>query len=250
MCPSLTFDRSLLTFDAGRHRHLYDGKQLIGVTTALGMISKGDAITQWAVNQSLEFIAGALQGELSAEDVQAMLLNAKYAWKAKRDEAADIGTQAHNWIEDYLKGKNPECIWPENPAVRNSCEAALKWLDKHRWETIEIEKQVYHPRLGYAGILDWWVYIDGVPSIPDWKTSKYIYSSYRYQTAAYQRAVELETGERIADRWILRIDKTTGEFEDLRLKRNSLADDWRCFKAALNLCKREKQLKEEAKECP
>lgn len=209
------------------------------------MISKGDAITQWAVNQSIEHLSSALQGELSSEDVQAILLGAKYAWKAKRDEAADIGTQAHNWIESFLKGENPE--WPENPHVRNSCEAAVKWIESHHWETVEIEKQIYHPGYGYAGILDWWVLIDGVPSIPDWKTSKYIYSSYRYQTAAYLKAVELETGERIQDRWILRIDKNTGEFEDLRLPRKDLAKDFRCFNAALELYKRDKQLKEEAK---
>lgn len=243
----LVFDRSLLTFDAARHRHLYDGKQLIGVTTALGMISKGDAITQWAVNQSLEFLTNAFaqEGEYAPEEIQAFLLQAKYAWRAKRDEAADIGTQAHNWIESYLKGENPDLIWPKHPAVRKSCEAAVKWTEAHHWQTIEIEKQVYHPKLGYAGILDWWVFIDGVPSIPDWKTSKAIYSTHRYQTAAYLKAVELETREYIRNRWVLRIDKSTGEFEDVKLQRGTLADDWRCFKAALALYKREKQLKEE-----
>lgn len=244
----MKFDRSLLTFDAARHRHLYDGKQLIGVTTALGMISKGDAITQWAVNQSIDYLSSALQGELSAEDVQAILLNAKYAWKAKRDEAADIGTQAHNWIESYLRGENPD--WPEHENVRKSCEAAVKWTDLHHWETVEVEKQIYHPKYGYAGILDWWVLIDGVPSIPDWKTSKYIYPSYHYQTAAYLKAVEYEMDVRIEDRWILRIDKNTGEFEDRRLRRKTLAGDFRCFNGALELYKRDKQLKEEAKNVP
>jgi len=212
------------------------------------MISKGDAITQWAVNQALDYLSTALQGDLTPEDVQAILLNAKYAWKGKRDEAAAIGTQAHNWIECYLKGENPP--WPEQAPIRNSCEAAVRWLDQHKWETIEIEKQIYHPKYGYAGILDWWVTIDGVPSIPDWKTSKYIYSSYRYQTAAYLKAVEAETGARIEDRWILRIDKNTGEFEDLRLPRKSLASDFKAFNAALDLYKRDQKLKEEAKNVP
>jgi hypothetical protein len=244
----LTFDRSLLTFDAGRHRHLYDGKQLIGVTTALGMISKGDAITQWAVNQALEFLGKELQGDLTEDDVKRLLYEAKYAWKARRDEAASIGTQAHNWMESYLRGEAPE--WPEHQNVRNSCEAGVKWCDLHHWETVEVEKQIFHPKYGYAGILDWWVLIDGVPSIPDWKTSKYIYSSYRYQTAAYLKALENEVGCRIEDRWILRIDKETGEFEDLKLPRKELARDWRGFRAALNLYKNDKQLKEEAKNGP
>jgi len=244
----LQFDRSLLTFDAARHRHLYDGKQLIGVTTALGMISKGDAITQWAVNQALDYLSAELQGNLSIEDVQALLLEAKYAWRNKRDEAAAIGTQAHGWIECYLRGDSPP--WPEQEPIRRSCEAAVRWLEQHHWETVEIEKQIYHPDLGYAGILDWYALVDGVPSVPDWKTSKYIYSSYRYQTAAYVKALELETGCRIEDRWILRIDKNTGEFEDVKLTRKSLASDFKAFKGALALYQRDKQLKEEAKNVP
>jgi len=118
------------------------------------------------------------------------------------------------------------------------------------WETVEIEKQIYHPDLGYAGILDWYALVDGVPSVPDWKTSKYIYSSYRYQTAAYVKALELETGCRIEDRWILRIDKNTGEFEDVKLTRKSLASDFKALKGALALYQRDKQLKEEAKNVP
>jgi hypothetical protein len=240
----LPFDRSLLTFDAKRHRHLYDGQPLIGVTTALGIVSKGDALVQWGVNQAINHISAQLHGDLSEEQVQAILLNAKYAWRAKRDEAADIGSQAHAWIEDFLHGKNPE--WPEHPQVRNSCEAAVKWIERHRWQTIEIEKQIYHPTYGYAGILDWWAVIDGVPAIPDWKTSNAIHTTYRYQTAAYLRAIEHETGERIENRWILRIDKNTGEFEDKLLPRRELASDFKAFRNALELYKREQELKKRA----
>jgi hypothetical protein len=236
------FDRSKLTFDARYHRHLYDGKPLIGVTTALGIISKGDALVQWGVNQAVDYLAANLQGEITPEELQNHLWNAKGAWRGKRQEAADIGSQAHAWIESYLRGECP--AWPELTPVRLSCEAAVKWLDKHRWQTIEVEKQIYHPALGYAGILDWWALIDGVPSVPDWKTSKHIYTSYRYQTAAYVKALEAETGEKPRDRWILRIDKETGEFQDLRIPRSELAADFRAFKNALELFKREKELKE------
>ena len=240
----MAFDRSLLTVDSARHRHLYEGKPLIGVTTALGIISKGDGLIQWGVNQAVEHIAEQLKGELSPEDVFIMLHAAKSAWRSKRDEAADIGSQAHKWVETYLRGEDPP--WPEQEAVRNSCEAAVRWLDRHRWKSIEIEKQIYSPRYGYAGILDWWAEIDGVVSIPDWKTSKGIYSSYRFQTAAYLKALEEETGERIVNRWILRIDKTTGEFEDLCLPRKELAADFKAFKNALELYKREQELKKRA----
>jgi hypothetical protein len=238
------FDRTLLTFDAKRHRHLYDGQPLIGVTTALGIISKGDGLIQWGVNQAIEHISNQLQGELSPTDVHLLLHEAKSAWRFKRDEAAAIGSQAHGWVEAYLRGEEPS--WPEQTPVRNSCEAAVRWLDNHHWQTIEVEKQIYSPKYGYAGILDWWAIIDGIPSVPDWKTSKGIYTSYRYQTAAYVKALEEETGEKVKHRWILRIDKTTGEFEDLLLPNSELATDFRAFKNALELYKREQELKKRA----
>jgi hypothetical protein len=96
--------------------------------------------------------------------------------------------------------------------------------------------------------MDWCGLVDGELAIPDWKTSKGIYSTYRYQLAAYLKAYEEETGERIVNRWILRIDKTTGEFEDVCLPRKELAADFRAFRNALELYKREQELKERAKD--
>lgn len=228
---------------------MYDGKPLIGVTTALGIISKGDGLIQWGVNQAVEFITANLSGGLSAEEVWSILAASKTAWRSKRDEAADIGSQAHAWVESYLHaastgGDAPD--WPVETPVRNACEAACRWLDRHHWQTIEVEKQIYSPKYGYAGILDWWAIIDGVPSVPDWKTSKGIYSSYRYQTAAYVKALEEETGERPKHRWILRIDKTTGDFEDLCIPNKELGADFRAFRNALDLYKREQELKKRA----
>lgn len=216
------------------------------------MISKGDAITQWAVNQATEYAANEIHNiqELTGvpatlEEVELILSGAKRAWRNARQKAADIGTLAHNWIEQHLKGG--EEPFPDSPEATRSCEAALKWLELHKWETREIEKQIFLPELHVAGIMDWWVYLDGVPAVPDWKTSNGIYNSYRYQTAAYAKAIELETGERVRERWILRIDKNTGEFEDVRLPASTLPADFAAFKAAATLYKREQDIKAECK---
>lgn len=236
----MKFDRSLLTFNPKNHGHYYDGRRLTSVTTVLGIVSKGDAIPQWAVNQAIEYIRENLKGELTSEDVDLILHGAKLRWRSVRQEAADIGTQAHNWIERYLKGENPE--WPEHPNVRNSCEAAVKWIEQHHWITRAIEQQLYLPDLGVAGICDWWAEIDGELCVPDWKTSKALYGTYRYQTAAYAKAIEEEYGIKSRTRWLLRIDKETGEFEDLRIPKSEFAADYRAFKAAVQLYKREQEV--------
>lgn len=221
--------------------YFYDGEHVPGVTTILGVISKGDAITQWAVNQTLEYLTPRLQGELSTDEVNALLYDSRYAWKIKKQEAADIGTIAHNWIEDHLKGV--EQPLPEHPNARKSVEAALKWLEENRWESLDIEGIVFSPTHFYAGKMDWKARVNGVLAVPDWKTSKYIYSSYRYQTAAYVKAIEEATGEYIPDRWLLRIDKETGEFEDLHLERDTLEEDFATFLGALQIYRREAELR-------
>ena len=241
------FDRSLLTFNPKNHGHYYEGKRLLGVTTALGIISKGDALVQWSANQAIEYCRSKLVGEITQEYLDQVFQEAKKHWRTVKQEAADIGTYAHNWIEQFLKGFNPSEFEHEDTEiqrkVRNSCGAAVKWIETHHWKTISIERQIFIPKLGVGGICDWHAYIDGVPAVPDWKTSKSIYSSYRYQTAAYAHGIEEEVGEKVRERWVLRIDKETGEFEDLRLPRAEFAADYKAFKNAVQLYRREQELR-------
>jgi hypothetical protein len=170
-------------------------------------------------------------------------MGAKYAWKAQREEAASIGTQAHAWVESYLKGEDPE--WPMDSSVRHSCEAAVEWIKSVKWETIEIEHQIYIPELKVGGICDWYARINGVLAVPDWKTSKSLHSIYAYQTAAYLKALEGEFGETIPDRWLIRIDKETGIVEPRFLPAETIEKDYSAFKSAVDIYRREAEIKKE-----
>lgn len=254
----MNYDRSLLTFNPANHGHYYDGKRLLGVTTALSSISKGDGLTQWAVNQACDYARTSLlepkeeleegqfrfvRNDLDEEQLNLVLMGAKYAWKARREEAAAIGTLAHDWVERYLKGEDPE--WPENPFARKSAEAALQWIKSVKWETVAIEHQIYIPELEVAGICDWYARIDGVLAVPDWKTSNSLHGTYAYQTAAYLKALEAEFGEPIPNRWLIRIDKNTGEVEPRFLPESTLARDYRAFCSAVDLYRTEAEVKKE-----
>lgn len=243
----MEFDRNLLTFNPKNHGHYYDGERLLGVTTALGIISKGDALVQWAANQTVEYLRANLVGELSSEDLEVHFANARRNWRSVKQQAAEIGTYAHEWIESYLKGENPQPFEHFDPEVerqvRNSCSAGVAWTEEHRWTNLFIERQLFLPELRVAGICDWYALIDGHVALPDWKTSKDIYSTYRYQTAAYAKAIEREVGIVVEDRWILRIDKQTGEFDDMRLPREELEKDYKAFVNAVELYRREQELK-------
>lgn len=247
----MSFDRTLLTFNPNNHGHYYDGKRLLGVTTALSAISKGDGLIQWAANCAVDYARANLTlpsdpnepSFTSADDLEQVLLGAKYAWKAARDEAASIGTKAHAWVEAYLKGEDP--AWPEELPVRKAAEAALSWIKSVKWETVKIEHQIYIPELEVAGICDWYARINGTLAVPDWKTSKSLHGSYAYQTAAYLRALEAEFGEPIPDRWLIRIDKETGIVEPRFLPQETIAKDYKAFESAVHIYRREAEIKKE-----
>lgn len=253
----MNFDRSLLTFDPP-HIHKYDGKRLLGVTTALSAISKGDGLLYWASNCACDYAREQILQEtdvdengtfrwgksLREEELNTILLGAKFAWREKRDEAAAIGTIAHNWIEAYLKGYDPD--WPADMYARRSCEAAVEWIKSVKWKTLFVERQIYIPELEVAGICDWVAEIDGVLSLPDWKTSKSLHSTYAYQTAAYLRALENELGLKIPNRYLVRIDKETGVLDAPRvLTEDTIEADYKAFESAVNIYRREAAIKKE-----
>lgn len=238
------FDPSLLVFKEKAHKYYYDGEHVPGVTTILNIVGKGDGLLYWAAQCAVEYLQQRLEGDLTTEDVAKFCKEAKLQWRAVKEEAGSIGGIAHDWIEQHLKGNT--LPFPEHPKANNSCHVALEWMDSVHWETIEVEKVVYHPVHRYAGKLDWKAKINGVLAIPDWKTSKGIYSTYRYQTAAYLTADEAETGDHIPDRWICRIDKE-GDFDPandvLYMPRETLEADFNAFLAALTLYRREAEIR-------
>lgn len=248
------YDESLLLFNPRNHSYTYDGKRLLGVTTALSAISKGDAIVQWAANCAVDYARANLPvwpddyppcctKEQAEQDLELIWLGAKAAWKAKRDEAALIGTTAHDWVERYLKGEDPD--WPTDPHARRSAEAALEWIRSVQWETVAVEQRLYIPELAVAGTCDWFARINGRLAIVDWKTSKSLHSTYAYQLAAYLVASEGRFEEKLTDRWLVRIDKETGIVEPRFLPEETIEKDYRAFESAVHIYRREAEVKKE-----
>lgn len=144
--------------------------------------------------------------------------------KGKKKEAATIGVMAHAWIEAHIKhilglGQKPEPV--VNAAVNNAIKAYLAWEEANHVVYLATERLVYSRKLGYAGTLDTEAKVNGELSIIDNKTNSGIYPEMEYQTAGYQMACEEESfyvKRPIAydARWILRLDKVTGEFEARR----------------------------------
>ena len=112
------------------------------------------------------------------------------------DEAADRGTDVHDFAEKYLKGEDiPEASI--NPDHRGYIDSFLAWWEKYKGEVIASEVCVYSLEHRYAGTLDAIIkYPDTAGLFPeymvwDFKTSKDVYANHQLQSVAYlQAAIE------------------------------------------------------------
>jgi len=191
----------------------------------------------WAVKMmGLYLLDQKLKGnKIITED---LINEAKREYRRLKTEAADIGTEIHKWVSDWILKKNPEM--PDNEKVVNGIMAFLKFQKEHKFKWVESERYIFSKKHKYAGILDSIAKEGNKLILVDFKSSNGIYDSMRFQVSGYQIAWEEETGEKIDERMILRFGKNDGEFEIRRLDND--AKDKKAFLNCLNLKKRLKEL--------
>jgi hypothetical protein len=149
------------------------------------------------------------------------------------EDAGEVGTEAHDWIEHVIKARDNEekrhelfAKFPLDERASNCCIGAVDWMVRHNVRWIHTERKCFSRKYGYAGTMDGLAWVDScndpeccpVPfknrrSITDWKSSNNLRVSYIFQVAAYRQAYQEETGEQIDDTWILRLDKETADFD-------------------------------------
>ena len=171
-----------------------DGKRVPGATTITGLMAKPFLI-KWANDLGLEGI-----------DVN------KYV-----DEAAAIGTLAHQMVQDHLQHRPTPTVNYSPIQVslaENSMLSYLHWEESHDIQPIICEVPMVSEQKRYGGTVDCYCKLDGVPTILDFKTGKAVYPEYFVQVAAYQNLL-IENGYPVEQIKILRIgrDETEG-FEE------------------------------------
>ena len=238
-------------FDQEKHRYTvrdlddFDPEWRIypSVTSILHTcVNKADVLTGWAVNCALEVFnasiaPGKVYDEVQLRTIAAAMKAARYV---KKNKAADIGTISHEWIAKYLmewiENGKPKKVppFPNNPAARSCCTAACAWITKAGFQPTLSEKIIFSRRFGYIGTMDATSSTASVydnPAIVDWKSSKGIYSEYYFQVAAYLNAVAEESGiDPLGfDRWVIRLGKEDGDFEEKKLARSDYQKDLDAF---------------------
>ena len=226
----ILFDDSI--DDKGEKRHIYylnEGgkkKRLAGVTTYCSILDK-PALLGWAVGVTVDFLRDHLDylktGQLSSEEILKM---AKDESNRVKTEAGDIGSLIHKWIEEYIKGNNPDM--PEDDRVIIGVNAFLDWVDEVGAKFLWSEKILYSKKYQFVGTGDFGVKITkgplkGKKLLGDTKTGNSIYEEVKMQTAAYLKADEEEAGKELYDgRIVLRVSKEDEQEYITRMEKKGL----------------------------
>ena len=163
-------DLDAKTTNSGRTYITPDGKSYPSITTVLSILNE-DVIKAWRQRV----------GEEEANRISG--------------KAANRGTRVHSIVEKYLNNEDTVKFLPH---IRQSLENLKPVL--HNIETVYgLEVPLYSHHLGLAGRCDCIGKYNGVPSIIDFKTSRYIkkkekISNYFAQGAAYSIMWEERTG--------------------------------------------------------
>lgn len=233
-----------LDFDPKRHSYTVTDlltlkvREVPSVTQILGVIggSKVWGLKQWAANLASDYIREAIRPGLRYDELQIeqIIERARKNFHTVSRGAKTIGQLAHEWIDAHLRARlyaTPELPVPVNEQTRKTIQAASAWIAEH-FKPVTMEHRLYSREHDYAGTLDVVGEVDGQLAVVDWKTSKAIYDEMPLQAAAYAQAWAEMYDERVPDRWVIRLDKETGEFEPVKFPRETFRRDLRGFLAA------------------
>jgi hypothetical protein len=204
-----------IKFYPDSHRYYVNGKPQTGVTTYLGIKDKSRALVIWATELYRDFLLDQVENGISVEHIYAGC----GLHEERKKEAANIGTEVHDWVEKFIKGEQPDM--PESREAQIGVNAFLDWVDANKVKFLSSERVVYSKKHGFIGKMDIEAKVNGKLCLLDIKTSNGIYNDYALQTAAYVKADEEESGRKYAGRWLIRVAKETEHDYQSRMRRKN-----------------------------
>lgn len=230
--------------DAGHfYRFAETGKLQPSVTTKLKVINKPH-LFRWGIKKAIEYLEVEDRFVLlkDEEHRNKVMVGAYEAHALIRDDAGDVGSQAHEAVERYLldwidSGDRPQDIKAyfdiyADPRAVASARAVEKLLDKYNIEPLASEILVGDERYS-AGTLDFLCMVNGKLELWDWKTSNQIDDNYALQISAYKAFFEKMTGLKIAKARILHLSKDYDKFTNYKVL--NLPQAFKAFKGAVTL---------------
>jgi hypothetical protein len=190
-----------------------DGKKIPSVTTILKIKDPG-ALINWAYRTGREH--GVLEGQG----------NPAPSGLYEGSDILAIGTCVHSMCEAWVKGDEPMLVLEKaleeetvNDKATFRAQAASAysafefWCKGTQLEIVDCEVQVISEVHRYGGTLDFIGKLNGKLVLGDFKTSNGVWPEYLCQLAAYAKAYEETTGNKIDGGYhLLRFSKENGDF--------------------------------------
>ncbi len=236
--------------DSHRYKKPNEKSYLISATAATGILDKSRFLIPWAVNLAGSFLKLFLEenaGPFHPNELLPVIEEALIQHTVKKEEAADIGSQVHSWIEGFIKAKINKTEIPtldgiEDEKVLNGINGFLDWYNSHDVQFLASERLIYSVKNDYCGLTDFVAIVDGNHVVGDFKTGKNIYTEHYYQLSAYWKAVEEEDGKEFDQGIILHVNKETGAFNAMEVSKEANELNFPVFLACLTIKRREKEL--------
>ena len=193
----------VLEFDEPSHVYTLNGNVVPSTTQISKAGINKEFLLMWASSSASKYIEKQWKPgrKYTQETINNILKRGKFAYKRIQDKATTIGTNAHEWIEDFvndvMQSGNPApnldyYELPHSMEAINSVAAFLTWYNDHDVVFLHSEKKVYSREHNFSGTFDLLCLVDGVLTMVDFKTSKDIYEDYFVQGSAYIQAYHEE----------------------------------------------------------
>lgn len=236
--------------ESHRYKKPTERTYLISATSATGVIDKSRFLIPWAAALDQKFLLAYLeevQGPFTKEELFPIINEAFQQHTIKKEEAGDIGSEVHAWIEKFIKAKMTKTEQPtldgiENDNVLNGINGFLDWYNAHEVTFTASERLIYSLQHDYCGLTDFTAIVDGKNCVGDFKTGKGVYSDHHYQLSAYWKAIEEEDKSNFDAGIILHCNKETGEFTSHEITKENNELNFPAFLACLSIKRREKEL--------
>jgi hypothetical protein len=275
---TLSFYKNTVTVKYDDLAHQYfrvAGDRLIlldGATTTTHIVDKSAALVPWGCKMFEQKLLRLMPTSTSAGgrivtdslplvDFEILVKEAKNAHKEHLDDAANVGKQAHFYLES--KAKLELGLITEMPPVPTDPRAisciidALNTWDAHKLKWRAAERKVMSRELDACGTLDGLVQasscdnpfccphpFENETALLDYKTSNYLYETFLYQTAFYVHAIVEEfPALDIRHRFIFKLGKEDGKFASWHCEADTQEADFRGFLHCLDLTRNLKSAK-------
>lgn len=227
--------------DKAYHALTKDGEfiRLRRVSAILKALGNSDGLVKWAAKMASSYVDQ--QWDINRKrrytpgEKQFILDNAAEYHEKYKNETAELGKQAHEWIDRFFKTGQ----WPGpgdhlDPRVANSLELFSQRWKSLGWEVLESEYYVWDVELEYGGTLDVlaWDPATNTYIVIDLKTGNGIYSSHLYQVAAYVGAINRmgAKGYPVSKAFVLRIGREDAFPQMKELEAAELEEGYEIFK--------------------